>query len=50
MQMYSYMLQEALEQDLVIGDCGVPASAYSIAPGIASGKFKLPPTYIVHGT
>lgn len=50
MKMYPYMLQEALEQELVLGNCGVPASAFAIAPAIASRKFVLPPTYIVHGT
>lgn len=42
--------QEALEQKLLLDGTEISPSAFSIAPSIASGKFTLPPTYIIHGT
>ncbi|UOH81885.1 hypothetical protein LQV05_004566 [Cryptococcus neoformans] len=50
MKCYPYMVQEALEQKLLLDGTKIPPSAFSIAPAIASGKFTLPPTYIIHGT
>lgn len=43
-------VQEALEQELLLDGTKIPPCAFSIAPGIVSGKFTLPPTYIIHGT
>ncbi|CAK9781813.1 alpha/beta-hydrolase [Cutaneotrichosporon oleaginosum] len=55
-QMYHYMLQEGIEQQLLLGggeegaSVGVSPASFRIAAGIGSGKFVLPPTYIIHGT
>lgn len=45
-----FQVQEALEQKLLLDGTKIPPSAFSIAPAIVSGKFTLPPTYIIHGT
>lgn len=42
-------VQEALEQKLLHDGTEISPSAFSIAPSIASGKFTLLPTYIIHG-
>ncbi|BEJ15519.1 hypothetical protein CspHIS471_0501240 [Cutaneotrichosporon sp. HIS471] len=49
-QMYHYMVQEGIEQQLLLDGAGVSPASFRIAAGIGSGKFVLPPTYITHGT
>jgi hypothetical protein len=49
-QMYGYMLQEGIEQQLLLEGEGISPASFRIAAGVGSGKFALPPTYIVHGT
>ncbi|KAJ6594020.1 Alpha/Beta hydrolase protein [Mycena capillaripes] len=46
---YHYMVQEGLLESLLLDGTGIPASAFAIAPGIKTGKFTVPPTYIIHG-
>ncbi|KAK0436996.1 Alpha/Beta hydrolase protein [Armillaria borealis] len=46
---YSYMIQEGILADLLLAGESIEPSAYSIALGLKSGEFALPPTYIVHG-
>jgi hypothetical protein len=48
--MYGYMLQEGIEQQLLLEGEGISPASFRIAAGVGSGKFALPPTYIVHGT
>ncbi|RSH78697.1 uncharacterized protein EHS24_002426 [Apiotrichum porosum] len=50
MKMYPYMVQEAIEQQLLLEGTSIPASAFSIAPAVAAGQCSMPPMYIVHGT
>lgn len=50
MKMYPYMVQEAIEEELLLEGTRVPAKAFNIAEGIASGKFTPTPLYFVHGT
>ncbi|GMK56027.1 hypothetical protein CspeluHIS016_0210830 [Cutaneotrichosporon spelunceum] len=49
-QMYHYMVQEGIEQQLLLDGAGVSPASFRIAAGIGSGKFVLPPTYLAHGT
>lgn len=49
-QMYHYMVQEAIEQKLLLDGEGISPASFRIAPAIGSGKFTLPPTYLIHGT
>ncbi|KAF8918323.1 Alpha/Beta hydrolase protein [Mucidula mucida] len=46
---YHYMLQEGIETELLLGGTGIPPETYSVALALKSGKYTLPPTYIVHG-
>jgi dipeptidyl aminopeptidase/acylaminoacyl peptidase len=32
-----------------LGNTNIPGSAFSVAPAIKTGKFTVPPTYIIHG-
>ncbi|KAK7434585.1 hypothetical protein VKT23_020121 [Stygiomarasmius scandens] len=51
---YHYMIQEAIEAELLLGSTGISPAAYSVAPTLKSlidspGKYSLPPTFIGHG-
>lgn len=50
MKMYPYMVQEAIEQELLLDGTGIPASAFSIAPALKADTATAPPMYFVHGT
>ncbi|KAF5350312.1 hypothetical protein D9758_012793 [Tetrapyrgos nigripes] len=52
---YHYMVQEAIEAELLLGNTRIPETAYSVAPSLKRllkepGIYNLPPTFIVHGT
>ncbi|KAL8286976.1 hypothetical protein RQP46_003982 [Phenoliferia psychrophenolica] len=47
---YTYMVQEGILADLLLGGTGIDPKAFSVAPALASGKFTAPPTFVVHGT
>ncbi|GAA5902725.1 alpha/beta hydrolase [Sporobolomyces salmoneus] len=51
-KMYTYMIQEACLQNLLLDDTDVAPSAYTVAKAIQSGKTvePLPPIYLVYGT
>ncbi len=38
-----------IETELLLGGTGIPPETYSVALALKSGKYTLPPTYIVHG-
>ncbi|KAJ7924932.1 Alpha/Beta hydrolase protein [Mycena leptocephala] len=46
---YHYMVQEGILGSLLLDNTGIPGSAFSVAPAIKTGKFTVPPTYIIHG-
>ncbi|KAF8210395.1 Alpha/Beta hydrolase protein [Mycena galopus ATCC 62051] len=46
---YHYMVQEALLESLLLDGTGVSALAVGVAPALKTGKFTVPPTYIIHG-
>ncbi|KAF7361793.1 Polyketide synthase [Mycena venus] len=46
---YHYMVQESILESLLLDDTGVPASAVGVAPALKTGKFMVPPVYIIHG-
>ncbi|KAF7376248.1 Polyketide synthase [Mycena sanguinolenta] len=46
---YHYMVQEAILESLLLDGTGIPASAVGVAPALKTGKFTVPPTYIIHG-
>ncbi|BGP19105.1 hypothetical protein JCM10213_008048 [Rhodosporidiobolus nylandii] len=48
---YNFMVQEGILANLLLDGTGIPPSAFSIAPSIASGAADpVPPVYIVHGS
>ncbi|KAJ7680446.1 Alpha/Beta hydrolase protein [Mycena polygramma] len=46
---YHYMVQEAILESLLLGGTNIPASNFAIAPALRTGKFAMPPTYVIHG-
>ncbi|KAK7005618.1 polyketide synthase [Favolaschia claudopus] len=46
---YHYMVQEGILESLLLDGTGVPASAIGVAPALKTGKFKVPPVWIIHG-
>jgi hypothetical protein len=46
---YHYMVQEAILESLLLDGTGVSALAVGVAPALKTGKFTVPPTYIIHG-
>ncbi|KAJ7188114.1 Alpha/Beta hydrolase protein [Mycena filopes] len=46
---YHYMVQEAILESLLLDGTGVPASALAVAPELKTGKFTVPPMYVIHG-
>ncbi|KAJ7497413.1 Alpha/Beta hydrolase protein [Mycena latifolia] len=47
---YHYMVQEGILESLLLQGTGIPGSAFAVAPSIKTGKFTVPPTYVVHGS
>jgi len=46
---YHYMVQEGILEKLLLEGTDIPASAFAVAPAIQTGKFAVPPTYMIHG-
>ncbi|KAJ6625516.1 SNF2 family N-terminal domain-containing protein [Mycena sp. CBHHK59/15] len=46
---YHYMVQEGILESLLLDGTGIPSSSFAIAPAIKTGKFTVPPTYVIHG-
>ncbi|KAJ7446181.1 Alpha/Beta hydrolase protein [Mycena galericulata] len=46
---YHYMVQEGILESLLLDGTGIPASAFGVAPALKTGKFVVPPTYVIHG-
>ncbi|KAJ7091268.1 Alpha/Beta hydrolase protein [Mycena epipterygia] len=46
---YHYMVQEGILESLLLDGTGVSASAFAVASALRTGKFAVPPTYVIHG-
>jgi len=46
---YHYMVQEGILESLLLDGTNIPASAFGVAPALKTGKFVVPPTYVIHG-
>jgi acetyl esterase/lipase len=42
-------LYRGILEKLLLDGTGIPGSAFAVAPALKTGKFELPPTYVVHG-
>ncbi|KAJ7076376.1 Alpha/Beta hydrolase protein [Mycena belliarum] len=47
---YHYMVQEGILESLLLDGTGIPKSAFGVAPSLKTGRFAVPPTYVIHGT
>ncbi|KAM0750260.1 alpha/beta-hydrolase [Meredithblackwellia eburnea MCA 4105] len=47
---YHYMVQEGILAKLLLDGTGISPSEFSIAPQLLTGKFNIPPTFMVHGS
>ncbi|KAJ7780542.1 Alpha/Beta hydrolase protein [Mycena maculata] len=47
---YHYMVQEGILEELLLEGTNIPASAFAVGPALKTGKFAVPPTYIIHGS
>lgn len=46
---YRYNFFRGILASLLLGDTGIPPSAFSVAPTLRTGAFSVPPVYIIHG-
>lgn len=37
-------------ESLLLDGTNIPASAFGVAPALKTGKFAVPPTYVIHGS
>ncbi|KAJ8694573.1 hypothetical protein PTI98_007236 [Pleurotus ostreatus] len=47
---YTYMVQEGILADLLLGGTSISPEEFSVGPQIKIGRFTPAPTYLVHGT
>jgi len=46
---YTYMVQEGILGDLLLNGTNIPEQKFSVAQELKSGKYTVPPIYIIHG-